>query len=293
MNRSLTMMAALVLTSACTPEDGRWYMPDGGWLEADAHTNVVREFEIAVAEDGMAPGFDLDQRLSEDGDLESCGHGDLIGHNGGEGVDNQLAKIWETVYPVIGPAVEALMQGSINEGRFLMMIELSGVDDLYNDDDITLKIYTGLGDPTLGTFDLIAPDQTFYVDDTRAVSVVENVAIVDGKVTAGPVDFEVPVNVLELNFSLPVRSGMIEFEIDDYGTFSGVLGGAVSVSGFLDRLTIGNGGREAAMVRPVFETNADMGKVGEECDLFSTGFTFDATTAFVVRYSDEDEDTAK
>jgi hypothetical protein len=281
------LTSLLVVSSACTPEDGRWYLPDGGWLEADAHTNVMRRFEIATEEDGVAPGFDLDARESEQGDDLSCGHGDLISLDGKPGVDNQLAKIWTTVYPVIGPAVEALLQGSINEGRFLMIVELTGVDDLFQDDDVTLKLFTGRGDPQMGSFDLIAPDQTFYEDNTRATSIVEHVQIIDGHITAGPLDFEVPVNVLELDFSLPIRSGMIELDIDEYGAFSGQLGGAVSVSGFLDHLTMGNGGREAAMVRPVFEANADMGKTDGECDLFSTAFLFESTTAFVVRYDDD------
>lgn len=277
-----------VLLAACAPpaEDGRWVLEDGGWLHADAQTNVLRQFSFTVAEDGVAPGFDLDGRVSEAGELETCGHADLTSPQGEEGVDNQLAAVWTTMAPLVGDAVEALVQGSINEGRFLLMIELVGVDDLLNDDDVTLNLFRGRADPDLGTFGLIAPDQTFYVHPEHAPTVVEGVQIIDGHLRAGPVAFDVPVDILEANFPLAVREGMVELDILDDGTFLGHLGGAMSVSEFMGEMLATNAREEAQLVQPLFENNADMGFSDGGCDLFSTAFAFEGTTGFVVRYDE-------
>ena len=44
----------------------------------------------------------------------------------------------------------------------------------------------------LSTDNLIIPDQTFYVDEEFPSSTVKNLKLVDGKLEAGPIDFQVP-----------------------------------------------------------------------------------------------------
>ena len=146
-----------------------------------SHANVVKRMRFtALVEPGVALGFDLDSKVSEEGEVESCGHGDLLDPEGNAGIDNQLAKIWSDLQPLVGTQVDALLQGAINEGRVLLMFELEGMDDLKNDDSVTLNVFRGLLDPDVGTFGYIAPDQSFDYDYEKPISTVENVQIVDG-----------------------------------------------------------------------------------------------------------------
>ena len=237
---------------------------------------------------GIAEGFDLDGKVSDNRDEATCYSQDYTSPQGETGVDNQLAKVWADIEPLVGEAVRGLIQGSINEGRFLMMVELTGVDDLVNDDNVTLHLFRGQLNPLIGTLGLISPNQTFDFDSEFSSSVVENVKIVDGFVEAGPVEFQVPIDILEVQFPLHVSQGKIRFEIKEDGTFEGMIGGFVDVDYVMDILVNSDARQEAELVRPIFENNADMGRVDGRCRLFSSAYHFKGTTGFVVRHPETD-----
>jgi hypothetical protein len=163
------------------------------------------------------------------GERESCGHGDLTDPQGRAGVDNQLANIWSSLAPLVGPQVQALLQNAINEGRVLIMFELAGVDDLKNDDDVTLRVYRGLLRPEVGTRGLITPDQTFDFDYASPVSMVEGARIVDGVLEAGPTILQIPIIILDLDIVAQLHYGRVHLDIADDGTFTGYMGGALNV----------------------------------------------------------------
>ena len=277
------LLAAALWSGGCT--DGPWgYLEEGQYVVKNSHANVLREFEFTGEESpGVAQGFNLDGAVSVEGDPDSCGHGDLTDPEGRDGIDNQFAKIWVALEPLVGEAVQAMLQGAINEGRFLLMVELVGVKDLENDNKVTVNLFRGRQDPEIGTFGLISPDQTFYFDDTVEASTVEKVAIVDGVVEAGPVAFQIPIDILEAEFVMNVADGKLRFEIHEDGTFEGILGGSIFVYDVLEELYQTDAYEEAELVTPLFENNADMGLEGGVCRQFSLAFGFRGTTGYVVR----------
>ncbi|MCB9663975.1 MAG: hypothetical protein H6732_07665 [Alphaproteobacteria bacterium] len=288
-------LVPLLLLGACAaPDDGdeadtdaTWFA-DGGFSLADAHANVLREFSFTREEsDGVAPGFDLDGLDSPAGDPASCGHGDLIDPDGVPGIDNQLAAIWTLAAPLIGEQVEELLQGAINEGRMLMVVELVGVDDLRNDDDLSLRLFRGAADPELGTLGLIAPDQTYAVDPSTPEVVLDGLSLRDGFLEAGPVAFDLPIDILEARFDMPVSDGRIRLRLDEQGAMHGLIGGIVDVRTMLDELLATDAAAETELVAPIFENNADMRQVDGTCTGFSVAFGFDGTPGFVVRYPED------
>ena len=50
--------------------------------------NFTREDPV-----GVAPGFDLDDKVSVSGETDSCGHGDFTSPDGESGIDNQLEQV--------------------------------------------------------------------------------------------------------------------------------------------------------------------------------------------------------
>jgi hypothetical protein len=260
------------------------YFNDGGYILPDTHTNIVRRVLVtSVTEDGVVEGFDLDGRDSAAGDTETCGHGDLVAPDGSPGIDNQLGRMWPVLKPLVGTAVEGLLQGAINEGSMLMVLEIAGIDDLQNDDDVTFNLFNAILDPNIGTLGLISPDQTFYYNYERPSSTVENLQIVDGELIAGPVRLEIPINILEEDFNMVMDDGWVHITINEDGTFEGIMAGAFHVPTILGVLLESNAAQEARLVLPVFEANADMGYEDGKCNLFSTAVSFEGTTAFVVR----------
>ena len=168
---------------------------------------------------GVSGGFDLDDVNSTEPVEDSCYTIDSVDAEGNPGIENQLAYSWTDLEGLVGEATQGLIQGAINEGRFLIMLELEGVDDLQNDDDVTVHILRGVADPDIGTKGLIAPDQTFYADENASSSMVEHAKIVNGTIEAGPVEFTVPINILDANFGMLVRSGKVRIHIQPDGSF--------------------------------------------------------------------------
>lgn len=281
----IILLFLALITSACGEAMMDYIFAHDGYVLEGAHANVMRQFEFfAEVEDGVAEGFDLDDKVSTNRDIDTCYSRDYMDPDGNEGIDNQLAKIWADLEPLVGEAVRGLIQGSINEGRFLMMVELVGLDDFQNDDNVTLNLFRGRLNPTIGTYGLIAPDQTFDFDPDFASSSVENVQVVNGWVEAGPVEFQVPIDILDVQFPLQVTSGKIRFKINDDGTFEGMIGGFLDVDYVMGVLLDSNAKEETELVRPIFEDNADMNRIDGRCRLFSSAFRFQGTTGFVVRY---------
>ena len=109
-------------------------------------TGVVYEIKFGREEPtGVSLGVDIDQRVSSGDDAQSCFRSDLVSPDGEEGIDNQFAKILPLVEAVGGEAIEGLAQGIINQGRLLIMFQLSALDDstLSNDSCVHFESFYG------------------------------------------------------------------------------------------------------------------------------------------------------
>ena len=284
--RTLPTLLMCLALSGCTNES--WtHLQEGEYILKNSHVNVLREFHFtSETNPGEAEGFDLDGVNTAAGDPNSCGHADLVDSEGRSGIDNQLAKIWKLLEPLVGEAVQALLQGAINEGRFLLMLELVGVKDLQNDAKVTVNLFRGSQNPEIGTYGLISPDQTYYLDPSIEMSTVKGVEIDDGWVEAGPVGFQLPIDILEANFIMDIQDGKLRFKIWEDGTVEGIIGGSLYVYDVLEELYQTDAYAEAQLVAPLFEDNADMGLEDGVCRQFSVAFGFTGTTAYVVREKD-------
>lgn len=267
-----------------TPEEDLGpYFPGEQYILPDSHANVVRRLTFsAQLEPGVALGFDLDGRDSAPGDEDSCGHGDAVGPDGITGIDNQFAVLWSAIEPIVGVQVEELLQGAINEGLVLVMLEITDFDDLQNDDSATFNLFRGRLDPQVGTMGLLAPDQTYYYDYSAPLSSAP-ASITDGQLVAGPVEFGLPITILDLDIILPLREAFVRLQLADDGTAVGVFGGTINIPSVAEALLETGAAAETRTVLPFFEANADMNRVDGECQDISVAVEIETTTAFVVR----------
>jgi hypothetical protein len=270
-----------------TSGDPRPYFPGGGYVLEDSHVNVVREIVFTSVLDGVVPGFDLDGHTTSAGDEDGCGKPDLTSPSGTPGIDNQLGNVWPALAPLIGTQLEGLLQGAINEGRVLIMVELAEVDDLWNDDSVVVNVYRGLADPEVGTIGFISPNQTYDYDYGSPISTVEHVAIQDGSIVAGPFIVTIPIDILDVQTVLVIENAWIDVQIDDRGAIHGVLGGAFSVDSLLDALFDSGARTEASLIEPLLRNNADM-SFGSECGHLSVAIEVEGTKAYVVRNPEQE-----
>lgn len=102
---------------------------------------------LTVQGSGQSYGIDLDgrvARMDRSPAPNTCRHADFIAHNGKPGVDNQF-------YRVVG-CTEGFRKGGIfaqqtfgteiRNGTWAVLFELSGVDSIQNDDDVTVSIFS-------------------------------------------------------------------------------------------------------------------------------------------------------
>ena len=265
-------------------EGGAPYFEGEHYVKPKTHVNIVQRFQFLELEDeGVARGFDLDGVMSEEGDEQGCGHADFVSPEGREGVDNQLAELWATLAPLVGEQVHALLQNAVNEGRVLVMLELEGVDDLQNDDDVTLNVFRGVARPLVGTQGLISSDQTFEYDYESPTSSIGGLEIKDGELIAGPLELNIPITILSLDIIAKIEFGRVHLTLNEEGEMSGYLSGAMNVPELSEALINTDAEREARLVVPFFERNADMVPVDGVCTYISMGLAFEATRAYVVR----------
>lgn len=242
---------------------------------------VARTLTFARAADGVSLGFDLDDRISDPGDRESCGQSDYVGPDGAEGIDNAFSQVLPLIERFGGTALEGLVQAAINEGDLLVMLELDGVDSWVDDDEVSLTLLRGVGQPYVGTDDRLEPWQTYDVDGAAPWSRAE-ARIRGGVLEAGPVEFDLPIYVFDFEFLVTVTEARVRVVFDDEGPDSAVLGGTITMENLLHIANNIEGGAQIpGILDTVGRSFADMDK-GEDgfCGALSVVLDIDLEGAF-------------
>lgn len=243
---------------------------------------VVRTFNFAREERGVTVGFDLDGVISTASDPQGCNQVDLRTEDGERGIDNQFAKLIPAVETVGGDAIEGLANEAINDGRLLLMIGLEGVDDLVNDDDVTVRVFRGLGQPAIGTHGLLEPGQTFDRDDEVAEGVHEHAQLVDGVVEAGPLDVVLQLQVFFFHVEFLAEDALIRFEVHEDGTFTGYMSGAIDINQIIDVASTPGTGTVGETIILVVQQMADLAPDDDgDCQEISFTVLFESVSAFL------------
>ncbi|MCB9730933.1 MAG: hypothetical protein H6746_20850 [Deltaproteobacteria bacterium] len=230
---------------------------------------------------GVGDGFDLDGRVSGPGDPGGCFEPDLVSPAGLPGVDNKLGTLLP-LFAVAGiGAADALLQNSVDEGGLLLMMQIDGVDDLRDDDSVTITVRTGQGKPLMATDGLILPGQTFHLRPDSPDTRTESGRIEGGILTAGPVDTWLRVRVLGLDYELPVHGAWIRGRVTEEGGLAdGVIGAGVAIT---DLQKIGD--RDSAVGGAMELLFAEGGDLAPDatgaCQQVSASLAFTAVSAFL------------
>jgi hypothetical protein len=233
---------------------------------------------------GIRPGFDLDGRVSPEDDPVTCGQDDFVDAEGRPGIDNQLAGLVPDVEKLVGNAVDGLVQGAINDGQLVILMEMLGVDDLRNDGCVDLRVRIGeKAAYSLGTDGVLEAFQTYDADPTSDTSEAIGGRIEDGVLTAGPFELAVPIAIFDVSFLIHVHGARFRFTIDDEGKMHGHFGGGVVPGEIAEGLKDGAGLQDIIpVVRVVMESAADLARQPEGgCTQMSTALEFRAVPAFI------------
>lgn len=232
---------------------------------------------------GVTLGLDIDGLDTDANDPAGCYKADMTDPRGNAGVDNQFARILPGLVAVGGEAIEGLIQQAVNAGQLLLMVRMAYVDDMENDDCVEFEFIRGMGTPNIGTHGLIESGQTFDRDPEIASAVIEGATIEDGWLSAGPIDFDLPVTIFDIHLTIPARDATFRIKLDPDGRPTGFLSARVSAAEIRKIADdIDGGGDVADLVVAVVEGNADLNPdENGVCQDISITLVFDATPAFL------------
>lgn len=249
-----------------------------------------------LAAPGTVDGVDLDgiaSRRDAPG-AEECAHDDFVGPAGEPGID---LSYWRAVGCVRGfqpgEIADVVVDQAVRDGSMTILIELRGVDDPRNDDAVRVQIFASTDPPPVGADGGVLPFGTLSAHgDARYRGTVGTGAIVDGVLSAGPMDVRVRLNIQIVAGDLTFHDARLRLELQPDGTATGALYGFQPVEELYDIF-----GRKAAMagafalgytcsgLYAALTSQADGGydAATGRCTSLSVGYRFEAVPAFIAR----------
>jgi hypothetical protein len=268
------------LLMACTAggEDSGTRINECGDPE-DTLTIVVSTIGYMRAENGVSWGFDIDGS-----DSSVCGHADYVSPVGISGIDNGLASLIPALEASEAKVIEGLLNSTIIEGRLLLAVELSRVDDPYDDDCVDVEFFQAYGDPLLGTDGGILSGQTLMRNPDTPTSKVEGMSIDCGVVEAYPMDIDLPLSILDASFELNLTRGGIQLNLGEDGFHSGFFTGSAAKGEITEIVYSSNGIDDdlVALVEGLLDTTLDMDPdAAGDCTELSAGLEFEAGEIYI------------
>ncbi|MBI2373032.1 MAG: hypothetical protein HYV07_03435 [Deltaproteobacteria bacterium] len=263
-------------------------------VEGEPELSVIRTMGLAVVTDGKSAGFDLDGWSSVKGDPRGCRQQDFESPDGRPGIDNQFSAVVPLLDLAGEGALQAFIQNAIDEGRLLILPEISR-----RGRTVTLTLRRGEDVPLLGTDGKLLEDQTLALDPLGATfGTFEGATLVEtraapGRVSslgaprtlsAGPFELDLPVVVFEILYEAHLSYARLEVSFDEQGVGRGAMAGAVSISE-LRRLAKVAGERAnvdiLGLLGSVLEELADLDQDSTgACHALSLTATFETVPAF-------------
>lgn len=251
---------------------------DGGCGEGEA-TWLVDELLFSREDpEGVSAGFDLDGRVSAEGDAAGCGLADFTDPDGTPGVDNQFAAILPALELTEAQAMEGIIDNAIHDGSLLLTLDLDHYDDPLDDACVDLSLGRATGSPMIAADGELEWYQTVELDSGQTPS--EGAATVEaGVLGAEGLTVDIPLAVFDVSYDFTLDGAQLRFSVADDGSVSGWLGGGVARTQ-LDEVVATENIDDAVqeLAQALIDENLDL---GAECDTMSITFAFHAIPAFL------------
>jgi len=299
-------VAGMALAVGCgddsTPATDSGVTPDGSTTDAGptscdtvepSKTFVVDVMDIGREDPaGVAPGFDLDMRTSDDTDPMGCYQPDFTSPDGTAGIDNQFAVLAPVIENTGSIDLATSIGDSIAGGSILIMPVIENLDDNVNDPCVNLTLLLGAvpggGAPALNTAGTLEAGQTLDIDPNsydasgNPVIHIAGASVTDGHLQAGPVDITLSLPVSGSTLSLNIRRAQLAFDISaDGATLSnGLLGGELVIEELITAIVAFSSSLPVDTVRGALQSSADLSpNDAGDCDSISIALTLHAVSA--------------
>ncbi|MBY0510061.1 MAG: hypothetical protein K2P94_07890 [Rhodospirillaceae bacterium] len=176
---------------------------------------------IKIVEGKRAYGFNLDGKDGPSNFVEPV--------TGEKGIDNQLYRAVGCTQSHTGalPHRPGFPQTVWDLERDYMpawLIEVSGIDDFKNDDDVTVGFYRARSPVKRDASGDVRADMTMWVDPDPRLNNVAKARIKNGIITTDPITFRMVGNPMVMA-EFDMRGARMRFELTPDGNLQGILGG--------------------------------------------------------------------
>ena len=248
-------------------------------------------------------GFDLDDRASRSDSpaADECAHDDWMNPDQEPGIDYGFLEIignealredGKHVFGGFheGQIVDGVISGAVKNGSMTILLQVQGLDDSENDDDVRVQVYSSEDSPALGTDNSVLlgatlgihPDSRFHSGEARG-------SVVDGVLTAGPFDLLFPIDIMIVRDEMLIHDSWLRVELRDDG-FSGTVSGYWDVANIREIIGVPTTDNGNAANFTIEEFDAAMAELADGdydagagvCKSFSTIFRINGVQAFIV-----------
>lgn len=225
---------------------------------------------------GRTFGWNLDERVSDDDDVEGCRKPDYTGLDGEAGVDNQMGTVLKEIINATGEAFPNLLANAVREGGIALLFEVV-------DGGKAVAVRRGGNIPLLGTDNRILPDQTFELHDDYWLGGSDKVRrTADGMLEFGPFALKLPAVVFGVYYQITLVDARVRVNYAAGGTdVAGYVGGSFKLDDvytIADTIVVDDIG---TLVRAVVPPMADIRSPDtRQCDRISIGARVHGLRAF-------------
>lgn len=193
-------------------------------------------------------GIDLDGQVSRaNGPAASgtCAHDDFRGVDGARGVDNQFFRALGCTNTFQPNGQGNTFAVEMLTGSWGILVELDGVDDLRNDNDVTVRLFANADPIQLSPAREPLENATYAAEQDPRYQAMTRGRIANGVLTTDPVDARFHWVVNSIRLDRPLRDARLRMTINADGGMDGILAGYSPVEEIYDAVFGFRNGRDA------------------------------------------------
>lgn len=257
---------------------------------------IVQDPPLRTIKGKTSYGFDLDGSADGSATPKSCKHENFTGVDGRTGVDNQMYRLLGCHYGWRHNGVLDTFgnEERRNSGRGVVLIEITGIDDPKNSENVQVAFYRALDPFPIDSSGRILPYASYRVDSNGGKPRYGTVAqgkIKDGVLITEAVDLKLPYYANSAYAEIDLRDMKLELDltVGEDGKVRGLVGGYYDFDKWWEYMLkveflIATGDWSCPALYTAAKELADGYPDPEtgECTAISSAFKMDALPAFIL-----------
>ena len=262
-----------------------------------AMPTIVEDPPLKLVEGTISYGMNLDGNADSSPTPKTCSHENFTSPDGVAGIDNQMYRLLGCVYGWRDSGyIETNANGElIDTSQGVTLIEITGVDDRLNDDQVTVRMHRANDVLPKDTQGNILPYASYRVHDIPGYGNPARGQIVDGVLTTDPIHASLPYYGNLAHSEIDLKDMRLELDLTNAdervkGYIAGYRdvenfwsyfrkGGYMTVTGQFSCPAVYKAAHELADGYPDPETG--------KCTALSTSYTIQAIPAFIIPRKNE------